>query len=253
VLAVFVVAADLVAGWRARRAGQPEQAVAAAHITDNDLFVKGWFLVSFILVYLPFDFQIHMLNGWQIPIAILATRALFDYILPFARPRLKRIRNERTLQTTLVVVLLLAVIPTNVYLWTWRFVDLRRHDYPYYLHKEELMAMKWIEANAQPEDVVLSSLTIGQYIPLLTGAHAYLGHWAQTLDFFNKSKAVDQFFASSTRDATRVNIVRDHGVDYIFVGPAERGLGNFDLGQSVLYERVYASPLVSVFRVKDNS
>ncbi len=46
-------------------------------VSDNDLFVRGWFWISFVLVYLPVDYQIHMLNGWQVPIAILATRGDF--------------------------------------------------------------------------------------------------------------------------------------------------------------------------------
>jgi hypothetical protein len=51
--------------------------------------------------------------------------------------------------------------------------------------------------------VVLSSLTIGQYIPAYTGAHAFLAHWAQTLDFFGKSRMVDEFFAAGTDNQRR--------------------------------------------------
>ncbi|MEK7786759.1 MAG: hypothetical protein AAB658_15220, partial [Chloroflexota bacterium] len=53
-------------------------------LSDNDLFVKGWFFITFVLVYLPVDYQIHLINGWQIPIAILATQGLFKYVLPYA-------------------------------------------------------------------------------------------------------------------------------------------------------------------------
>jgi hypothetical protein len=255
VLAVFTVIADFVRMLRAKRTAVAPAPAEAARPSDNDLFLKGWFLVSFVLIYLPVDFQIHMLNGWQVPIAILATRAVFDYIAPFIRrhsARANASRRPRRLDVALGALIVLLVIPTNIYLWAWRFVDLRRHDYPYYLHKEELAAMRWIEANAKGDDVVLSSLTIGQYVPMLTGAHAYLGHWAQTLDFFGKTQAVERFFAADTAELERQAILSAHDVDYVFVGPAERTLGSFDPSQSGLYERVYASPLVSVYRTTDN-
>jgi hypothetical protein len=246
-LALFTVAADLVARRRARGLGGPLPVTDPAINSDNDIFIKAWFLVSFGLIYLPFDFQIHMLNGWQIPIAMLATRAVFDYIAPFARERAPRLGDARTVQKMLVVVTLLIILPTNLYLWSWRFVDLRRHDHPYYLHREELTAMRWLESNVKPGDVVLSSLTVGQYVPMLTGAHSYLGHWAQTLDFYGKSQAVDRFFNPATPEAERRAILDAHSVDYIFVGPAERELGAFDPGQSSEFRMVHSTPLVSVY------
>jgi uncharacterized membrane protein len=247
-LAVMTVMADFVRLLRARRAASAE-VIQAAQPSDNDVFIAAWFLISFVLIYLPFDFQIHMLNGWQVPVAILATRGLFNYIQPFLLEHAAGLSKLRSLDKTLAVIVVLLVIPTNLYLWSWRFVDLRRHDHPYYLYNEELAAMRWLDGNASGDDVVLSSLITGQYIPMLTGAHAYLGHWAQTLDFFGKSQAVEHFFAQDTTEAERRAILRAHDVDFIFVGPAERALGGFDPSQSVEYKRVYTSPLVSVYRV----
>ena len=252
-LAIFTVVADGIKSVRARQwiaAGQP---VADERTSSNDLFVKAWFLISFVLIYLPVDFQIHMLNGWQVPIAILATSALFDYIAPFVRRRLERQGKEASLRSIhrwLTVAIVLLIIPTNLYLWAWRFVDLRRQGYPYYLHNAELDAFKWLEQNVQSDDVVLSSLTTGQYIPMFTGAHAYIAHWAQTLDFFEKREAVERFFDEATADVERARILQAHGVDYVLVGPAERALGGFIPERSSLLSEVYRSSLVQVYRVK---
>ena len=129
-------------------------------------------------------------------------------------------------------------------------VDLRRQGYPYYLHNAELDAFKWLEQNVQSDDVVLSSLTTGQYIPMFTGAHAYIAHWAQTLDFFEKREAVERFFDEATADVERARILQAHGVDYVLVGPAERALGGFMPERSSLLSEVYRSSLVQVYRVK---
>jgi hypothetical protein len=222
-------------------------------IANNDLFLRGWFLVTFILVYLPVDYQIHLLNGWQVPIAFLATQGLFRYVLPFAErlsPRWQRRWSKDALRHRLAVGLILMILPTNLYLWLWRFVDLARHDYPFYLYKDDLRAMEWLEANAQSDDVVLSSLTIGQYIPALTGAHAFLAHWAQTLDFYGKSQMVDEFFDPNTDDLQRRQMLEQYSVDYVFYGPAERDLGHFDPGTSAWLVEVFDSSSTEVYALK---
>ncbi len=225
---------------------------------DGQIFVMGWFLATFGLVYLPVDFQIHLLNGWQIPIAILATQGLFNYVIPFVQekigPRLtalrKRIDGPSVLQGVLVGVFLLAILPTNVYLWSWRFVDLQRHDYPYYLYQDDLTALKWIEKNASPDDVVLSSLTIGQYLPAMTGTHAYLAHWAETLDFFGKSANVTQFYSSGTSDLEREQILRAGNVKYVFYGPAERALGSASPDSMPYLKKVFSQGRDAVYLVQ---
>lgn len=197
---------------------------------NNTLFIMAWFWISFVLIYLPVDYQIHMLNGWQVPIAILATQGIFRYIVP----RLQRWQETRNrswpIEKWVPLAMLLVIIPTNLYLFAWRFVDLGRHDHPYYLHKDEIAALDWLENRVQPDDVILSSLTFGQYIPAHTGAHAFLAHWAQTVDFFMKEKQVAFIYSpeaqaeSSYTNITQTILDQFH-VDYLVCGPAEREIG----------------------------
>jgi hypothetical protein len=220
-------------------------------LDDNQLFLRAWFLTNFLLIYIPTDYQIHMLNGWQIPIAILATQGLFYDVAPFVE-RLFKSQNFKlkSIQVGLVVALMLVILPTNVYLFTWRFIELRRHDYPYFLYKDDVSALAWLEANAQPDDVALSSLTVGQYIPALTGLHAFLAHWAQTLDFFGKSALVDEFFAEETAEARRQEIFQQYSVDYVFYGPAEQALGGYNPDQSSWLVKVFSSPSTQIYTFK---
>jgi len=225
--------------------------------SNNDLFLMGWFLVTFPLVYLPVDFRIHLLNGWQVPIAVLATQGLFDHIIPFVEnkaspflsPKWAAIRSF-PVKRAMIAVFLLAIIPTNIYLLTWRFTDLARHDYPYYLSKDEINAMDWIAQHAGPNDVVMSSLTIGQYIPVITGSHAYLAHWAQTLDFFNKTAAVTTFYSALTSTDQRQAILRQGNVAYVFSGPAENALGNASLSSLQNLKPVFTEDNVVVYAVQ---
>lgn len=216
-------------------------------LDDKQLFLKSWFLFNFLLIYIPTDYQVHMLNGWQVPIAILATQGLFYYVAPWIERVLKSKFEPKSIRRALVIALILIILPTNIYLLLWRFVELRRHDYPYYLHRDEIAAMQWLETNAQPDDVAFSSLTTGQYIPALTGLHAFMAHWAQTLDYYGKTAMLTEFFAESTDDARRQQILHEYSVDYVLYGPAEQALGGYDPGQSALFTEVFSSPSTHIY------
>lgn len=223
-------------------------------LSDPDLFLRGWFWVSFLLVYLPVDYQIHLLNGWQVPFSILATTGLFRYVVPWLEKVLAQRRrgvkiDPGRISRWAAAALIALVLPTNLYLWAWRFIDLNRHTYPYYLYNEELAALHWLEQNTRAEDVVLSSLTIGQYVPALTGAHAFLAHWAQTVDFYTRSRQVEQFFAGKLSPAEQRSVFESASVDYIFWGPAEREVGQVPPGGEGLII-VYENPLVTIFEVQ---
>ena len=220
--------------------------------SDYDLFIMGWFWISFILVYLPVDYQIHLLNGWQIPIVLLAVKGLWDWLIPAFEKRkvsLKFIQNW-CFQVVIPVVFLISISLTNVYLWTWRFIDLSRHDHPYYLYKDEVSALKWLDANGNGSEVVLSSLDIGQYVPALTGKHAFLAHWAQTVNFHDKVSLVGQFYSGATSDVMRSKLLQEYGIQYVFYGSEEKSLGDFQPSNVKYLQLAFSLPLAEVYRVR---
>lgn len=204
--------------WRLREPGR---------FDDARLFLHGWFWISFVLIYLPVDYQIHMLNGWQVPIAALATLALFEAILPAVRRRFESARAPGRDRLALwgAAALLLVVIPTNLYLFAWRFVDLGRYQAPYYLQRDEVAALDWLDAHAAPEDVVFASLELGQYVPAHTGAFAFLAHWAQTADFFTKRDQVQAFYAGTLAPSAEQELLDRFSVDWVILGSNEAALG----------------------------
>ena len=211
----------------------------------------GWFLGGALLNYVPTDFQIHMLNSWQIPMMLLATKGLYDFIAP-AIVKWGSGLGERVVRWV-AVAFVVAVLPTNVYLWVWRFLDLARGGYPYYLSTDEVAALEWLDENTEPEDVVLSSLTIGQYIPALSGNTAFLAHWAQTVGFYDKRERVARFFDADVPDDERVETLESFGVDYVLRGPAECALGDYDPENGPWLTLVFSRPQVEVYRVEEDA
>jgi hypothetical protein len=185
-----------------------------------------------------------MLNSWQIPMMILVTKGLYNFIAPVIAQG--KLANRKIV----VIVFVLAVLPTNVYLWAWRFVDLARHDYAYYLHRDDMAGLDWLRQNTVSEDIVISSLTIGQYIPAISGNTAFLAHWAQTVGFYDKRGRVARFFDATVPDEERVETVYVFGVDYVFHGPAEHRLGSYDPATAPWLELAFSAPRVDVYRVE---
>lgn len=214
--------------WRARSFERTRP------LMNQELFVVTWFVTGWLLAYVPAEFQVHMISSWQVPIGLLATAGWFAYVVPVLR---RRLQWPRTV-TGAAVALIVMVVPVNVYLFAWRFYDLGRHDYPYYLHTDEVAALRWLAAHASPDAVVLSAEPTGRFVPGLAGAHAFLAHFAHTVDFFEKRRLVAEFFADSTADVRREQILQQYGVTYVLHGPIERRLGTYDPGRSAFLRPV---------------
>lgn len=229
-------------------------------INRRELFLKTWFVVNFFVVYVPLSYQIHYLNGWQVPIAILATLGLYRRVIPWLKRRVTKDGRQGapafgrlSVEAMLASLLIVAALPTNIYLFAWRFVDLSRYSHPYYLARDEWEALLWLEANAPPDAVVFSSTDIGQYIPSVTGGRAFLAHWAMTADFYRKQGVVQAFFNATMNDAERAAVLQAYHVRYIFWGEAERKLGTLNPDALPFARRVYASPQAAIYQVTELS
>lgn len=227
---------------------------------DTHLFVMAWFLAHFVLVYLPMNFQIHLFSGWQIVTGVLATIGLYTRVLPWLKKRFPN-RSRQQLIRFASIALVLVVLPTNLYIFAWRLQDLREASRldgdvtrsPYYLRTSQVAGLDFLEAQVKSDDVVFASLTIGEFVPALTGARSFLGHWAQTLDFYGKVELVDNFFNSDVDDVVRENILRDFSVDYVFFSEEERRLGDFDPATAPYLTEIFNKDGVAVYRVNLDS
>jgi hypothetical protein len=219
--------------------------VIGQSLSGKGLFVVVWFVVGWGLTYIPTDFQVHMINSWQVPVGLLATIGFFNYVIPTFGRR----RDASRLTTQMILVFIVLVVLTNIYLLLWRFVDLNRHDYPFYLYRDEVAAMRWLEDYAPADSIVFSAYDTGRYIPGISGQRAFLAHWAQTIDFYDKSKLVEEFFAEGTDDIRRKQMLRQYNVDYILYGPAEQVLGNYVPDNSAFLTLAFSAPRAKVYKV----
>jgi hypothetical protein len=221
------------------------------------LLVRVWFGVNFFLIYIPTDYQIHMLSGWQIPIGLLASEGLFGRLLPeLAKGPLfktleQRVGSRASLSSArwwLVVLLFLGSFPTNAYLIAWRVQEVMRVDHDHYLFKDELSALDWLAHNTKPSQIVLSDLTLGQYIPSVAGNKVFLGHWAQTVDFYNKQAAVQEFFEPAASPVAQGALIDEFHISYVVYGRDEKVSGDTNVADHSLLTLVFETPFTRIYR-----
>lgn len=232
-----------------------------AQKTRRQLLMRVWLIVNFFLLYIPTDFQVHMLNGWQIPLMIVATEGLFFYLLPELRKRFGETRflkpaikwfDKPNRQWIIVGALVVLVLPTNVYLLGQRMLLTAKVMHNDFLYRDEVEAIDWLKQNTKPDDTVLGGLTVSQYIPGISGNRVVVGHWAMSVDYYTKLDEIKQFYGNSASSSERRSLIDKYNVRYVLLGREERGIGQLDLRESPDLSLVFETPHTQIFKVVRN-
>lgn len=195
---------------------------------DLEVILFVWMFSGLFLLYSPLNIQRRFVEGLNIPIMILGSLGFLRVFLPVIKSKFK----SKTIRPIAIGLMIILISPTSFY-WLYKInanvspdIEVDDYEVPYYLDKDELEALYWLNENTKSEDVVLSDYGIGNYIPRMSGNSVFLGHWAQTINFEQRKKDVEQFYSGS--DDFRKNILDNHNINYVYYGIEEKELGSFD-------------------------
>lgn len=217
-----------------------------------------WIVVIALLVYTPVNPQRRFIQGLHVPMTIVAVNGLYGAVLPwFERTRFfvalcRRPRYSGGGVRNLVVIVFLCITSlASMYVWLGGIVQSAViQPYPFFRPIAELQAMDWLRANTSPSDAVLSSYWTGSFIPARAGNRVFVGHLYETIYFAEKRAAVEKFFDATMDDVSRITLLRDYHIAYVFWGKAERELGAFDPERASYLQRVFANDEVRIYRVR---
>lgn len=216
---------------------------------DKDYFLISLVLSYIILIFSPIRFSLRFVEGFHVPLSILASIGLFLF-LKHSQRWFKEKKGFKKVRYYALVLFLVSAMPTNIaVLVNDMFFHVHADPFPSYLHEDEFRAFKWLEDNTHPSEVVLSSYETGNFIPGWSGNKVFIGHWAETLNRASKEKILRRFFDSSTDDAVRIDILKTYNIKYILYGKNERLLGGFKPGDNAYLYLVYENPSVLIFKV----
>lgn len=215
-----------------------------------------WPLIVAPLLYTPllFNLQRRMIEGIHVPLSILAAIGLRHGFLPalqrsalavwvarlgYPRHRLGWLAGRGTLAlTTLSTWYLLVSLSMAA---AGGAGDLHHTQ-------SEVTAVAWLGDHTSPDAIVLSSYAIGGYIPAQTGHRVFWGHWAESIHLSEKRKQVEAFYAA-TETFDRRDFLSRYDIGYVFHGPREHELGDFDPAAAPYLEPEFQAGEVMIYRV----
>ncbi len=137
----------------------------------------------------------------------------------------KRCRWDWARGTVAACLLVLACMPSSVYVYTRFFRDLHRPLSPapwrYYLPDALYRSIQWIGENTADGAVVLASPATAQFIPRMTHNRVVSGHDMLSPYYYPKSGEIGRFYGNAGDDGHKRWLVRANHVKYVLAGPFE--------------------------------
>jgi hypothetical protein len=202
----------------------------------------AWVFSAFALAYFPVAIQRRFLLGVTIPLGMLAVGGL-DEIVNWASKKFIPLINRKNI--LLVSYISFACIST-LYFMLGSSMHLKTLPENRFYPREIQKALTWLDRNARPDDLILSSMPTGELIAQYTDLRVYLGHEIETLYFGRKSDEVKRFFNNEMDSRW----LADTSAGWVFYGPHEKDLvadGDFSLPTG---EVVYQSQNIIIYKVK---
>jgi hypothetical protein len=211
---------------------------------ERRLWLLGWVLVVPLLVYLPFNFQRRLAEGFQVALAVLAVAGLAHLGATWLRTRARARRLARA-------GLLGLLLPGNLLLLVVA-LGAGAGQAPPAFHPRGLVAVAgWLEREA-PRANVLASYESGNVLPALAYVHVYTGYDPETPDVAAKNAAVARFYAAGTPDAERRALLAAGRIDAVVLGAYERALapgGVFDAAHAPYLREVFREGEWAIYAV----
>jgi len=194
-----------------------------------------WLVVCLVLLYVPFNLQRRFLTGYFVPVALLAFHAI-EHIASNNPRRYRR----------LVASIFAFSIPTNIIVFLIAIFGVLGLEPQIVLGKHESLAFEWIDENLTYESLMLAAPDTGLFLPAYSSIRVVYGHPFETLRAEEQEASVISFYSEWDKDQI-TSFITDSKIDYVFLGPRERNLGNLPI--QAVWQVVYENPGVVIYAV----
>lgn len=184
----------------------------------------AWCLALPLLVYAPLNLNRRLADGAWVALVLLAVEGGMGEGWKAGRLRLF---NPRAF-----IYLTLLAFPSTLMLLAGGLLAAFHLAPPAFRPADEAAVFQYLAANDVPETVVLSSFDTGNALPAWAPLRVAVGHGAESAGLALLLPRIARFYSSGTPDAERQALLRELGARYVFWGPAERLLGDWDPGRA---------------------
>jgi len=214
----------LIAAWRLVKAGKSYR-----------WLLLSWSVLFPLLVYAPYPLQRRLAEGYWLALVALALIALAGM------PK----RVSKWLQGLLALAL-----PTTLLLFVGGIQVARQPAKPIFRPTEEVAAFRFLAEETQGEAVVLASYETGNVLPAWAPVFVLIGHGPESVGLSDLGPRVERFYQADTSEEDRIALLDAYDVDYVFWGPAERALGEWNPNEDSDLQVVYEQDGYTIFAIK---
>jgi hypothetical protein len=192
------------------------------------------------LLYLPnvANIQRRLLDALFVPIGILAAVGLTSLTARLRRARARRIQ--------VILVTVCCFSSAIVLAIALRFASGAFGEA--YINDDAWQAMQWLSAHHQASDRALSAPAAGQLLPAWAGVPVYVGHYSETLDYFQKIRNVETVLGPDEPYRGLQAFLAANRLSLLYWGPDEAATG-FRPDDHPYLHQVYRHGAVAIYRV----
>lgn len=195
----------------------------------------AWALFLPLLAYIPVNFQRRLLEGIWVALIVLAMEALESR-------EGSRINHSE--------MLLIFTFPSTILLLLGGFTMVQHPSEPQFRSTAEVTAFDQLANNWSRNVSVLCSYDTGNSLPAWAPVFVPLGHNPESVGMNNLMPRVKAFYQTKTQNSERMELLAELGIDYVYWGPNERALGQWDPTSASFLETFYQNGNYSIFAVK---
>jgi hypothetical protein len=210
-------------------------------IRDNPW--KGWLITAWaaafpLLAYAPYSLQRRLPEALWVALVILAVRWIASQTSIIRRwmPKLIGV----SFLTTIVLLLGGIISVLNPYTPLFRPAD-------------EVRAFVYLAENARVDSIVLASFDTSNAMPAWAPVRVLLGSGPESVNLKTMNSRVACFYRTDCPDSERLALLREFKINYIYWGPDERELGDWDPRSFEVLQPVYQQGTVMILKIQKDS
>lgn len=221
----------------------PFSLFGALHLLRNDAW-RAWLLLAWVillpvLAYAPYHLQRRLPEGVWVAIVALSIVALQHW-----QGRMPRWKTAGLLACVFT-------IPAALILLAGGLLATISPGKPVFRPAGEVSAYQALSRQARAGEVVLSAYETGNALPAWAPVRVVIGHGPESAGLAELQPQVAEFFQPETRDSARLAFLQTHAISYLFWGPAEKALGEWDPAEAQYLQPIYQGAEITVFAIQD--
>jgi hypothetical protein len=195
----------------------------------------AWLSIFPVLAYLPYNLQRRLPEGIWVALVVLAIIGALSL--------------HKTVRRAVPIWLAIGLMPALILL-IGGAAGLRQPGYPLFRPRNELAAFAFLSDHTIKGAPVLASYETSTVLPAHAPLRVAIGHGPESLGLAELKPRIEAFFLETTTDVEREALLRELGFQYVFWGPLERRLGEWNPGTAGYLESIYQAGDYQVFAVE---